>query len=265
MEQLALANDRDTLSLSILTDSHLFADPEGTLLGVPCWQSFQDCLAMMESQSQFDAWLLTGDLAQDHQLVTYQRLATLMAERQQPWFWLPGNHDDPAAMTDAMGPRVRRLLGRHWQVLLLDSHQPGQVSGWLSDAELDWVSQHADDSLHTLVVLHHHPLALGSAWLDQHQLVNGQALLQRLAQHRQAKAVLFGHVHQQQDFYHGATRLLATPASCVQFTPGSDDFAVASSAPGGRHLTLHADGRISTRILRLPEHSYPVDSQAGGY
>ncbi|WP_115717660.1 3',5'-cyclic-AMP phosphodiesterase [Gallaecimonas mangrovi] len=256
-----LVPEKDVLSFWVLTDPHLFHDPNGDLMGIPTWQSFRATEAVLDAPA--DAWLLTGDLAQDHKKETYQMLKTHLGDK--PWFWVPGNHDDPQAMVAVFGPQVRRLRAKHWQVLLLSSHDPGQVSGWLSDAELAFVEQCASEDLHTLVVVHHHPKPCGSCWLDHHQLRNGQDLLARLAKYPKAKAVLYGHIHQEVDEMVSGVRLLASPSTCVQFKPNSQDFAVDETAPGCRYLQLLPDGRIDTRILRLADGIFSVDAAAGGY
>ncbi len=250
-----------------MTDPHLFDDPAACLLGMPTQASFDACLeAMLGDGQPQDCLLLTGDLAQDHLQSTYQRLGRQLDGLELPWFWLPGNHDDAEAMSAALGQPVRCLKGKHWQLVLLHSQVPGRVYGQLSDDELALL-EHCleDESRHVLVAVHHHPLAVDSHWLDQHILNNGQTLLARLARHPKAAAVLYGHVHQERDQNVQGVRLLATPATCVQFAAGSSDFALAELGPGYRRLTLAPDGSIHTRVYRLPAEQFPVDEQAGGY
>jgi Icc protein len=43
-------------------------------------------------------------------------------------------------------------------------------------------------------------------------------------------------------------RIIATPSTCSQFKPGSDDFAVDDTPPAWRTLALHADGRLDTTL-----------------
>lgn len=253
--------EKDVLSFWVLTDPHLFHDDNGALMGIPTWQSFTAAEALVDVPA--DAWLLTGDLAQDHKLDTYLKLKDHLGTK--PWYWVAGNHDDPAAMAQAFGPPVKRLHNKHWQVLLLNSHDPGKVSGWLAEEELAWVERWASADLHTLVVLHHHPLPCQSTWLDHHQLKNGQALMARLAAYPKAKAVLFGHIHQEVDQEVDGVRLLATPSTCVQFKPHSHDFAVDAQSPGGRYLALLPDGRIDTRVVRLAQGQFQPDANASGY
>ena len=55
------------------------------------------------------------------------------------------------------------------------------------------------------------------------------------------------------------------PSTCVQFKPGSEDFAVDDAAPGYRWFDLHADGRIETAVSRVEGVEFEVDFSVKGY
>ena len=63
----------------------------------------------------------------------------------------------------------------------------------------------------------------------------------------------------------GDLRLLASPSTCVQFAPGSEEFQVDRSAPGYRWLRLHADGRLDTGVSRVTGIHFEVDYSVKGY
>jgi Icc protein len=65
--------------------------------------------------------------------------------------------------------------------------------------------------------------------------------------------VLWGHVHQASDRTRGDVRFLSAPATCSQFLPSSDFFAIDSRPPGMRWLELHPDGRIDTTVVWLED------------
>ena len=60
-------------------------------------------------------------------------------------------------------------------------------------------------------------------------------------------------------------RLLASPSTCIQFAPGSEDFNVSTEAPGYRWLRLHADGRLETGVERVKDFAFTVDYASNGY
>ena len=81
----------------------------------------------------------------------------------------------------------------------------------------------------------------------------------------QVKAILCGHIHQDLDrTYHGV-RVLATPSTCIQFMPDSDDFALDHNNPGWRYLELTKDGRIITSVHRISGDQFKPKLDAEGY
>ncbi|UTM56896.1 3',5'-cyclic-AMP phosphodiesterase [Photobacterium sp. CCB-ST2H9] len=263
----------DSVLLLQLTDTHLFADETGSLLGVATKDSFHAVLDEVAAQSRpFDAIIATGDISQDHTPESYQRFADGIGRWEQPCFWLPGNHDYQPSMKSVLpSPQIKAcdqvLAGEHWQVILLDSQVVGVPHGELSEAQLAMLAQAltAEPDRHALVLLHHHPLPAGSRWLDQHQLKNNAAFWQVISRFPQVKAVLCGHIHQELDVLHQGVRVLATPSTCIQFMPDSHDFALDQSNPGWRWLALMPTGEIDTRIERVRKRSFSPQFDAAGY
>ncbi|SQI45332.1 3',5'-cyclic adenosine monophosphate phosphodiesterase CpdA [Serratia plymuthica] len=130
-----------------ITDTHLFAGENETLLGINTYRSYHAVLdAIMAQQRDFDLVVATGDLAQDHSLAAYRHFAEGIARLPAPCVWLPGNHDFQPAMVDALAaagiaPSKHVLLGENWQVLLLDSQVFGVPHGELSDYQLEWMER----------------------------------------------------------------------------------------------------------------------------
>ncbi|WP_330960448.1 3',5'-cyclic-AMP phosphodiesterase [Photobacterium sp. 53610] len=263
----------DSVLLLQLTDTHLFADETGSLLGVATKDSFHAVLDEVAAQSRpFDAIIATGDISQDHTPESYQRFADGICRWAQPCFWLPGNHDYQPSMKSVLpSPQIKAcdqvLAGEHWQVILLDSQVVGVPHGELSEAQLAMLAQAltAEPDRHALVLLHHHPLPAGSRWLDQHQLKNNAAFWQVISRFPQVKAVLCGHIHQELDVLHQGVRVLATPSTCIQFMPDSHDFALDQLNPGWRWLALMPTGEIDTRIERVRKRSFSPQFDAAGY
>lgn len=239
-----------------LTDLHLFARPRGRLRGV----ATRDSLAAVLARARRYAWppdaiLLTGDLIHDGSAAGYAYLRAVFADLGVPVLCLAGNHDDPQLMRSTLCAPPFQCGGMatfgNWRVLLLETHLPGQDGGALSDASLELLQSclRAESRLHLLVGLHHHPVAVGSAWLDEIGVANREALFAAIAGHDHVRALLWGHVHQTYDEQIGGLRLLATPSTCVQFKPRSRRFRYDTRPPACRWLTLHDDGRIATEIL----------------
>lgn len=256
------------LRLVQITDCHLGEYPGEELLGLNTDQSFHDVLPLLAAQSP-DLVVNTGDVSSHGHLGSYSRYQKLVDQvTSAPHAWIPGNHDDPDGMTAAMpgGVRPRLIDAGPWQLILLSSHVPGHEHGDLAAAELAFLDQQlARDPRPALVFLHHQPTPVGSAWIDQYTVRAHAAFLAIIDRQPQVKAVIWGHVHQDFDRMRGPVRLLASPSTCIQFLPDSDDFALDPAMPGLRWFDLHADGRFDTGVQRIAHKDYPIDFASKGY
>jgi len=254
-----------------LTDSHLFGEAHGTLMGMNTRDSLNAAVEqVLEEQPLIDLVIASGDLSQDGSVESYQAFREASERIAAPKRWLPGNHDElpqmalAAQQSDYLEPVID--VG-NWRVTLLDSAVPGSVPGYLEDKQLQLLAQALSEApeRHHLVCLHHHPVPIGCAWMDPIGLKNPDALFSVLDRFPQVRAVLWGHVHQEFDQLRDGVRLMASPSTCIQFAPGSDDFKLDSQPPGYRWLRLYHDGQLETGVSRLADGAFEVDLGGGGY
>jgi Icc protein len=254
-----------------LSDSHLFAEADGRLLGMNTRQSLEKVIeSVLAEQPAVDLILATGDLSQDGSVESYHAFRQLSAQIAAPVRWLPGNHDElpqmaeAAQQSDFLEPVID--IGQ-WRITLLDSAVPGSVPGYLQDAQLQLLAQALSEApqRHHLICLHHHPVSIDCAWMEPIGLRNPEALFAVLGRFPQVRAVLWGHIHQMFDQVREGVRLLASPSTCIQFAPGSEDFQLDDLPPGYRWLRLHDDGRLETGISRVTGFAFEVDLGGEGY
>ena len=242
-----------------LTDLHLYGAANGQLRGVATLPALESAIAAAWTEAApWQAVLLSGDLVQDDG-AGYARVRELFGGSQVPVYCLPGNHDEIPAMQAALAGPPFQICGTaehgSWTLVLLDSYQHGMASGRLSPAELQRLDLALTAAVgrHVLVCLHHHPVATGSRWLDAVALDNAEQLFDVLDRHANVRVLLWGHVHQVFDGVRRGVRLLSTPATCAQFKPGSDSFAVDLRPPGFRWLDLYPDGSVDTSVVWVGE------------
>ena len=238
-----------------LTDTHLFASTRKVLRGVVTQHSLDRVLERAQRHGwPPDAILLTGDLVHDESRAGYERLRERFAAFGLPVYCIAGNHDDPGIMREVLDAPPMQCAGSatlgNWCIVLLETHVPGEDGGTLSPDTLQRLDSTltAQASHHALLCMHHHPVAVGSAWLDGLAISNRDALFGVINRHANVRALLWGHVHQAFDEQTADLRLLATPSTCVQFKPNCSRFRSDSLPPGCRWLTLHDDGRIGTEV-----------------
>lgn len=262
------------LRLLQLTDTHFFGSAEGRLMGVDTALTFRQVLTLAhEKQGTPDFYLLTGDLSQDETQNSYRRFAEAVRDMDAPAYYLPGNHDARPLMRSAFEAHGTPFHNEtsftygNWHVILLDTQVEGEVGGHLDRGELrrldDALSKHPEK--HTLVTMHHHPLPVGSAWIDQIKIDNNDELLSIFDKHAQVRAVLCGHIHQEFEARRGPVRYFGTPSTCVQFKPHSASFAVDVVPPGYRWMELHDDGTVKTGVVRVERVAPGLDLASLGY
>ena len=262
----------DSLSVLQLSDLHILADPEGSLLGIKTAYYFDAILALAFAEHEhIDIILLTGDLAQDAIAESYRYILRKIENYGVPCVCLPGNHDNVNVMQATLNAeRVncnKQILMKDWQILSLNSQIIGSEKGHLETAELDFLSyclaHHRDKS--TLIAVHHHCLPTDSHWMDTMMIDNSADFLDIITHHPQVKLVLNGHIHQEQDKSIKHVRILGTPSTCFQFKPESQRFGLDDKSPGYRWLCLTSQGTITTTVHRLPEKLTELEKDTEGY
>jgi Icc protein len=200
----------------------------------------------------YRAMLVTGDLVQDDKS-GYLRFRSVFGSLTKPVLCIPGNHDEPEAMRKELIGAPFEICGAHeigdWHFIMLDSYDPGHVGGRLTTSELARLDAAlARSPKHAMVCLHHHPVPMGSRWLDGVGLADSGEFWRVIDAHANVRAVVWGHVHQVYDEKRGDVRLFATPSTGAQFLPRSDRYAVDSRPPAYRSFDLHSDGRIESAV-----------------
>ena len=145
MPSVSTVNPDVPVLLVQLSDSHLFAEAGGTLLGMNTRDSLQRVIDLvLAQQPQIDLLLATGDLSQDGTLESYQQFRDLSQQIGAPARWIPGNHDEPQVMAQAtMGSALLESVVDvgNWRITLLDSAVPGSVPGYLAEPQLQLLAQ----------------------------------------------------------------------------------------------------------------------------
>ena len=247
-----------------LTDLHLLPGSGGRLRDVPTADTFADLLAHIDAHEAFDHLVLTGDLAQDEALATYELLREMLGSWVERTHIVPGNHDDRehlrrtfADRTPAEGPLNFAFDAGGWRVLGLDTHVPGRVSGRLDPAQLRWLDMElaAEPERPCLAFCHHPPVSVGVDWLDRLSLEEPESLLARMRESDRFRALACGHVHRESESAVGEARVYTTPSTAFQFG-GDQSLRFDMLPPGYRRFTLRED-EFASEVVRLPKLRFP--------
>ena len=267
-----MRNTGQYASILHITDPHILPDPVDRLLGVDTAHYLEAVLTdALNAGHAFSLCLITGDLAQNPDQASYERLLGILRKHDIPFTCLPGNHDDEALMGNVLNTCQvncdKHIVLDNWQIICLNSRIEGSAGGNLSAGELLFLKDclEKNPEVHSLIALHHHCMPTGSLWMDSMIIDNAAELFSLIQANPQVKAILNGHIHQEMDFEKDRVRIMTTPSTCFQFRPDSLDFSLDDSAPGYRWLKLYDNGDISTRVLRLNEPLLGLQTSTKGY
>ncbi len=150
-----------------------------------------------------------------------------------------------------------------WRLVLLDSQVRGESYGVLEDSQLgilaSALSEEPDRPV--LTCLHHSPTRPCPS--TGCHLRNGDALLQLLSAKPNARAVISGHSHIEQERRAEHVRLFTTPSTCSQGLHAQlgdpvdhEDFWASHSFDPSRHgfrmLTLRSKGEFESTVHWVP-------------
>ncbi|MDC0238995.1 metallophosphoesterase [Candidatus Thioglobus sp.] len=219
-----------------ITDSHI--DDDKLIMGVDS-QANLSAIVSVISQKNYDALLISGDLAHNGTLESYQILQKILDPIATEIYVLPGNHDDLSNLSQVFNKSyLCNFTIDCWEVITIDSVQAGKVSGRLSNEQLHSLSQELRSSSAKYIVLclHHPPVSMQSDWDDEMSLENPEDLFAVIDQYDNIKAVMWGHAHQSSEFNRNGVKLFSCPSTALQFN--------GSSSIGYNHYTLNDNGEI---------------------
>jgi Icc protein len=140
----------------------------------------------------------------------------------------------------------------HWQLIGLDSQQPGEKSGLLGDEQRAWLQHRleAAPDVNTLLFVHHPPVAVPSPWLNAIGLQDAAEFQRLVRRHPQVRLICCGHVHQEMSASLAGATVVTTPAVGPQFRPRTAQVELDSQPPCYRVIELCPDGQWTTQVLQ---------------
>ncbi len=241
-----------------ISDLHILSNPDKTMEGVITEQSFSQVLKYAHHKhGKPDLILVTGDLVQNPNISSYQRIYKELEKYNTRTLCLPGNHDDFILMQGVLqGEQIncdKHLILKEWQFICLNSKKPNSEGGYLASDELDFLThtleKHTD--LKTVIAVHHHPIPTHSEWMDTMIIENSLEFLSLVNNYPQVKAITFGHIHQHMEVLKDNKLILGAPSTCFQFKPKCASYTLDDKAPGYRLFLLYPDGKIESNIYRI--------------
>jgi len=253
------------VTLAQISDSHLFANPDGLHHGHNVLANLKNILLSIGNNPQIDYVVFTGDLTQDHSEQSYQNFANAVRECQieVPIYYLAGNHDEAELLAKYLSELPflsdKSINHSHWQIQLINS-KSDTPAGFVSRQTLTNLEKNVDNSKQQLIMMHHHPVDVGY-FIDKHGLQNKTEFWQAIAGYDNINAIACGHVHgamklnkppmKQSGDVNKSVTVYTCPATSIQFDPEFDGVSALAKGPGYRIFKLYPDGKLSSDVLYI--------------
>ncbi len=193
--------------MKLIQVSDLHFVPPGTLLfGLDPRARLAAAIADINAHhGDAELCLFTGDLADHGAPDAYEALRETLAALRIPYRLMMGNHDDrdnflrafPEAPRDEYGFVQTVVPSGAGDIILLDTHEPGQASGSFCAERQAWLKARLAEAAGRPVILfmHHPPLDIGIPAMDRIGLVDRQGFADALVGAAGIRHIFFGHVH----------------------------------------------------------------------
>lgn len=252
-----------------LSDLHLLDQPNELLRGVPTAACLEDIFQRVKGDfGDADQLIFSGDIAAHADAGAYRFVRELWREFLPRCRFIPGNHDDRAVMRHELAGFIESQTGAvtfslqvaNWRLIGLDTLNDGEVAGAMRTEQWDWLrgelNEYRDSP--TLLFMHHPPIEVGTPWLDAIMLAEPERFSTLVVSAPQIRGIFCGHVHMEHADRLGDVPVHTSPATAIQFTPGTSEIQFDDVPPGFRVIDLEAD-RFTTHVVRLPKLKYRAD------
>jgi Icc protein len=234
-----------------ISDSHLFQNNDLTLFSVKSNFRFEKVLSQIISNESIDTdlILITGDISQDETPESYQVIADHLDKLNIPIFWIPGNHDNLSVMQSTFQNTknfnyVKFLSLPYWHLIFINTKLINSDSGFLHPDELNTLSlelEKAPANKKLVIIMHHHPIPVGTPLIDKYILQNRKEFLNILPTDKDI-LILCGHVHGDYKIIQNNITLETCPATCLQWKKGTS--------------TIDIEHNIGYKVFYLNETDY---------
>lgn len=154
--------------------------------------------------------VLTGDLTDQGDEASYQRLKARLADAHAPVQLMIGNHDNRETFAEVFGADQLNDEGHVQHVrdlgdtrlICLDTlfappyDYPASHCGWMCETRMAWLDRQLSAAPGRVIIfMHHPPHDTGFRAMDYLKLRNGKAFHDLIAQHGNVAHIICGHVH----------------------------------------------------------------------
>ena len=246
-----------------LTDAHIAPESEPTH-GIDVRANFLAGLELAR-EWQPDAFVFSGDLCfETGDRSVYEWIKGHLDTLPFPYFVIPGNHDDSAAMTQVFDcQRLSHFLegcftariGDHETIFL------NTETGFLTENQTAWLDRRLAENVEKLVLIfmHYPPVRAGVRFMDLNypmQEASRGAFQEVIFRQSKPVYVFCGHYHAARTVCLKNLVVHVTPSTYFQIDPRPEGFQIDHYRPAFRLITVEKD-RVQSAVHYFQGHLAP--------
>ncbi|WP_337049943.1 metallophosphoesterase [Serratia fonticola] len=218
-----------------LTDLHLCKSEHDLILNQNPYDKLSKIIdKIIEMKHHYDAILLvTGDISNDGTIESYE-LAIKQLERLNILiYFTPGNHDNKDVLTKVFSQsklirNLRDLAVDGWNIINVNSTLIDSDSGFITASDLLKIKSEA--SKNTAIIMHHHPVPVGTPLVDECMIINGVELMRTIKLNQNIRLIICGHAHGNYKIQNENCIVEVCPATCFQWKRGTDTLSIENTS-----------------------------------
>lgn len=188
-----------------MSDLHLTSDKH-PIWGVDTYKQFVKALNSIGSIHDVDCIVVSGDIADDGNLLTYQYADELLNSFSIPVLWCPGNHDNIDTFF-AFAKSSKSIIENPVtingiQLIPLNTVAPDEncpnlncSRGVLFENDFQYLSNNISGQDNPSILVMHHPSIEPGGWMNNKILKNRELFNDTIQHYRNIFLILYGHIH----------------------------------------------------------------------
>lgn len=188
-----------------ISDLHLTSDKH-PIWGVDTYKQFTKAIEIIGNTPDIDCIVVSGDIADDGNLETYQYADDMLNSLSIPVLWCPGNHDNVKTIYEyanesksTIGTPLSingyRLLPLNTVAPDCDNPNRNRSRGVLFDEELQYLDKQFVDLQCPTILVMHHPSIDPGGWMTNKILDNRDLFNEIIRKYDSLFLILYGHIH----------------------------------------------------------------------
>lgn len=188
-----------------MSDLHLTSDKH-PIWGVDTYEHFVKALNSIGSIPNIDCIVVSGDIADDGNLLTYQYADDMLNSLSIPVLWCPGNHDNIETFFDFAESSKSIIKNpitiNGIRLVPLNTVAPDESCpnmnrsrGVLFENDFQYLSNNISGQDNPSILVMHHPSIDPGGWMTNKILKNRELFNDTIQHYKNIILILYGHIH----------------------------------------------------------------------